>query len=159
MLKLTKKADYGLIALKHLAVNQARGSCQRQRDRRYLRHPAAAAFEDPAEAGESGLSAFRARHQRRLPLGARSARNHRARSHPHHRRPDLPDVVLHRARLLHPVRALHRAGAAAQVHEGILRLLSSITISDMSQEERTDGDTWQPRPPVRADRLRAQPRF
>src|SRR5438477_10029137 len=26
MLKLTKKADYGLIALKHLAVNQTRGS-------------------------------------------------------------------------------------------------------------------------------------
>lgn len=26
MLKLTRKADYGLIALKHLAVNQARGS-------------------------------------------------------------------------------------------------------------------------------------
>ena len=26
MLKLTKKADYGLISLKHLAVNRAKGS-------------------------------------------------------------------------------------------------------------------------------------
>ena len=33
MLKLTKKADYGLIALKHLAVHDA-GEFERQRDRR-----------------------------------------------------------------------------------------------------------------------------
>ena len=51
MLKLTKKADYGLIALKHLAVN-APAQFERQGDRRNLRHSAAAAVEDPAEAGQ-----------------------------------------------------------------------------------------------------------
>ena len=34
-----------------------------------------------------------------------------------------------------------------KVHEGILRLLSSITISDMSQEERGESDVA--KPPVR----------
>ena len=39
MLKLTKKADYGLMAMKHLAEHAASGSMQRQGCSGRLRHP------------------------------------------------------------------------------------------------------------------------
>ena len=62
MLKLTKKADYGLIALRHLAVARAgrMSTVQRfgQRYRRRLRDSAAAAFKSFAKAGARRTADF-----------------------------------------------------------------------------------------------------
>ena len=52
MLRLTKKADYGLMALKYLAEQTGRQCAERQGHRGGVPHSSAAAGEDPADLGE-----------------------------------------------------------------------------------------------------------
>lgn len=139
MLKLTKKADYGLIALKHLAVNQSRGSCsakdiaesygipvpllskilQKLVRAGYLRseHGANGGYQllrDPRE-----ITALEVIRTIDGPIFLTSCfTEHGMCSHSE------------RCNVREPLR---------KVHEGILRLLSSITISDMSRDEPEPG--------------------
>ena len=69
MLKLTKKADYGLMAMKHLAEHATEGSRQRERCRRRLRHSAGGTGQDSAAPGQGWLVAVAAWHQWRLHAG------------------------------------------------------------------------------------------
>jgi hypothetical protein len=87
------------------------GQLQRERDRRNLWNPGGAALEDFAEAGEERIFALRARNQRRLQAGQGGARNH--------------------GFCVHTDKCTVR-DPLQKVHEGILRLLASISIADMS---------------------------
>jgi Rrf2 family protein len=57
MLRLSKKADYALMAMKHLATHIRRRVDQRARDRRGIQHSARADGQGAAEAGARGLLA------------------------------------------------------------------------------------------------------
>ena len=71
MLRLSKKADYALMAMKHLAMRQDAGVVQRPRNRRAVRDPARAAGEGAAAAGARAAAALGAGHAGRV--SARSA--------------------------------------------------------------------------------------
>lgn len=138
MLKLTKKADYGLIALKHLAVNESRGSCsakdiaesygiplpllskilQKLARAGYLRseHGTNGGYRLARGAGEiTALDIIRTIDG---PIFLTSCfTEHGMCSHSE------------RCSVREPLR---------KVHEGILRLLSSITIFDMSQDGESE---------------------
>jgi FeS assembly SUF system regulator len=134
MLKLTKKADYGLIALKHLAVNGLESASAKEIADTYgvplpllskiLQRLAKAGFLR-SEHGTNG--------------GYRLARDPREITALEVIRSIDGPIVLtacftehgfcthtDKCNVREPLR---------KVHEGILRLLSGITISDMSQEE------------------------
>ena len=113
MLKLTKKADYGLIALKHLAVNGPESSSAKEIADTYG-IPVALLSKILQKLAKNGF--LRSEHGTNggYKLARDAARNHGARSDPHHRRPDFPDGLFHRARLLLPHRQVHRARPAAE---------------------------------------------
>lgn len=133
MLKLTKKADYGLIALRHLATSRGGASAKDIADAYRIPLPLLSkVLQNLARAGlllsEQGTHG-----------GYRLARD------PHEitaleviRTIDGPIILTHcfteHAECdqsdLCPVREPLR-----KVHEGILRLLSSISISDMSRDD------------------------
>src|SRR5437879_3974406 len=140
MLKLTKKADYGLIALRHLAVQP-----------RTSRNPrGSASAKDIAESYGIPLPLLSKVLQKLTKSGfllSEQGTNggYRLSRDPHEitaleviRTIDGPIILTHcfteHAECdqgpLCPVREPLR-----KVHEGILRLLSSITISDMSRED------------------------
>ena len=73
MLKLTKKADYALMAMKHLAEHSSPGLAQREGCRRCLWHPARGPGEDSAAPGQGRSAAVAARHQWRIYAGPRGA--------------------------------------------------------------------------------------
>ena len=73
MLKLTKKADYGLIAMKYLA-ERAEGQASSAKDiAEAQRDSVGAAGEDFTAAGPGETVEFAARHQWRVHAGARFA--------------------------------------------------------------------------------------
>src|SRR5690349_20470299 len=135
MLKLTKKADYGLIALRHLACQSKTGSAKEIAERYRIPLPLLSkVLQTLVRAGllvsEQGASG-----------GYKLARD------PHEisaleviRTIDGPIILTHcftehdehecSQSELCPVREPLR-----KVHEGILRLLSSISISDLSHED------------------------
>ena len=140
MLKLTKKADYGLIALKHLAVNQARGSCsakdiadsygiplpllskilQKLARSGFLRseHGVNGGYQLARDPGD--ISALEIIKSIDGPIFLTSCfTEHGMCSHSE------------RCSVREPLR---------KVHEGILKLLSSITISDMSQDDGPEAE-------------------
>jgi Rrf2 family protein len=133
MLKLTKKADYGLIALRHLAVARKAASAKDIADA--YRIPLPLLSKILQKLAKTGLLVS----EQGTHGGYRLARD------PHEitaleviRTIDGPIILTHcfteHAECdqsdLCPVREPLR-----KVHEGILRLLSSITISDMSRED------------------------
>ena len=135
MLKLTKKADYGLIALKHLAVNQVRGSCSAKEIAdcygiplpllsKILQKLGKAGFLQSVQGTNGGYKLARDAGEITTLQVIRSI--------------DGPIVLTacftehgscshsDRCNVREPLR---------KVHEGILRLLSSITIADMTHDE------------------------
>src|ERR1700682_71104 len=133
MLKLTKKADYGLIALRHLASARRSASAKDIADTYRIPLPMLSKIlQNLARAGllvsEQGTHG-----------GYRLSRDsHEITALEVIRAIDGPIILTHcftehaecDQRDLCPVRDPLR-----KVHEGILRLLSSITISDMSQDD------------------------
>ena len=133
MLKLTKKADYGLIALRHLAVARRAASAKDIADTYRIPPPLLSKIlQSLARAGL--LASEQGTHG-----GYRLARD------PHDitaleviRLIDGPIILTHcftehaecdqsdRCTVREPLR---------KVHEGILRLLSSITISDLARDD------------------------
>lgn len=134
MLKLTKKADYGLIALKHLAVNEARGSSSAKEIAdcygiplpllsKILQKLGKAGFLQSEQGTNGGYKLARGAGEITALDVIRSI--------------DGPIVLTacftehgfcshsDRCNVREPLR---------KVHEGILRLLSSITISDMAKD-------------------------
>ena len=73
MLKLSKKADYALIAVRHLATH-TRGLAERIRYRRSLRHFRAAAGEGSAAAGQERFGYGAPWFERWIPVGAAPAK-------------------------------------------------------------------------------------
>lgn len=139
MLKLTKKADYGLIALKHLAVNsQASASAKEIADAygvplpllsKILQKLAKAGFLASEHGTNGGYKLARDPREITALEVIRSI--------------DGPIVLTacftEHGSCTHTERCSVRE-PLRKVHEGILRLLSSITISDMSQEECVELD-------------------
>ncbi len=133
MLKLTKKADYGLIALRHLAATRAPSSAKDIAETYGI--PAALLSKILQRLAREGLLIS----EQGTHGGYRLARD------PHEistleviRTIDGPIILTHcftehtecdqsdRCPVREPLR---------KVHEGILRLLSSITISDLCQDD------------------------
>jgi FeS assembly SUF system regulator len=139
MLKLTKKADYGLIALKHLAVN-----CK-----------ASASAKEIAETYQVPLPLLSKILQKLVKAGFLQSEHgtnggYKLAKDPRDitaleiiRTIDGPIVLTacftEHGSCTHTERCNVRE-PLRKVHEGILRLLSSITISDMSQEECGESD-------------------
>ncbi len=72
MLKLTKKADYGLMAMKHLAEHAEHGACSAKDVADAYQHPARGAGKDFTAAGEGWIVAVAAWDERRIYAGSRS---------------------------------------------------------------------------------------
>lgn len=139
MLKLTKKADYGLIALKHLAVNGQHSASAKEIADTYgvplpllskiLQRLAKAGFLQSEHGTNGGYKLARDPHQITALEVIRSI--------------DGPIVLTacftEHGACTHTDKCSVRE-PLRKVHEGILRLLSNITISDMSQEETGDPD-------------------
>ncbi len=137
MLKLTKKADYGLIALKHLAVKGEESASSKEIADAYgiplpllskiLQKLAKAGFLRSEHGANGGYKL------------ARQAREITALEVIRHI--DGPIVLTacftEHGACSHTERCSVRE-PLRKVHEGILRLLSSITIADMSQGENAE---------------------
>jgi Rrf2 family protein len=140
MLKLTKKADYGLIALKHLAVNQARGSASAKEIADTYGIPLPLLSKILQKLSKAGF--LRSEHGTnggyRLARGAgeiTALEIIRTIDGPIF----LTSCFTEHGFCTHSERCNVRE-PLRRVHEGILRLLSSITISELSQEERVDSE-------------------
>jgi Rrf2 family protein len=135
MLKLTKKADYGLIALKHLAVHEASGSCSAKDIAESYGIPLPLLSKILQKLARSGF--LRSEHGTNG--GYRLAKDAR----------DITALEIIRTidgpifltscftehgMCSHSDRCNVRE-PLRKVHEGILKLLASITISDMTQED------------------------
>jgi FeS assembly SUF system regulator len=139
MLKLTKKADYGLIALKHLAVNDAESASAKEIADTYgvplpllskiLQRLAKAGFLRSEHGTNGGYKLARDPREITALEVIRSI--------------DGPIVLTacftEHGACTHTDKCNVRE-PLRKVHEGILRLLSSITISDMSREENAEAD-------------------
>ncbi len=139
MLKLTKKADYGLIALKHLAVNgQSSASAKEIADTYQIPLPLLSKILQKLV--KSGF--LRSEHGTNG--GYKLAKDPRDITALEIIRTIDGPIVLtacftEHGSCTHTERCNVRE-PLRKVHEGILRLLSSITISDMSQEESGESD-------------------
>ena len=135
MLKLTKKADYGLIALKHLAVNCPGGGASAKDIAETYGIPLALLAKILQKLVRNGLliSEQGANGGYRL---ARDARQITALEVV--RTLDGPIILTacftEHGECSHSEKCIVRA-PLRKVHEGILRLLDSITISDMSSDD------------------------
>jgi FeS assembly SUF system regulator len=134
MLKLTKKADYGLIALKHLAVNQSQGSCSAKDIAESYGIPLPLLSKILQKLARAGF--LRSEHGTnggyRLARGAAEITALdiiKAIDGPIF----LTSCFTEHGMCSHSERCNVRE-PLRKVHEGILRLLSSITIFDMSQD-------------------------
>lgn len=146
MLKLTKKADYGLIALKHLAVNGQESASAKDIAETYgiplpllskiLQKLAKGGFLRSEHGTNGGYKLARDPRQ----ITALEVIRHI----------DGPIVLTacftEHGACTHSDKCSVRE-PLRKVHEGILRLLSSITISDMSQDEGVEIDTGKTTPP------------
>lgn len=135
MLKLTKKADYGLIALKHLAVNQATGSSSAKDIAECYGIPLPLLSKILQKLARAGF--LRSEHGTnggyRLARDAReitALEVVRAIDGPIF----LTSCFTEHGMCSHSERCSVRE-PLKKVHEGILRLLQDITISDMSQDD------------------------
>jgi FeS assembly SUF system regulator len=133
MLKLTKKADYGLIALKHLVNSQASASAKEIADTygipvallsKILQKLVKAGFLNSEHGANGGYKLARD------PRGITALEVIRSIDGPI----VLTACFTEHGACTHSSRCSVRE-PLRKVHEGILRLLSSITISDMSQED------------------------
>jgi FeS assembly SUF system regulator len=135
MLKLTKKADYGLIALKHLTVNRAKGSSSAKEIADSYGIPLPLLSKILQKLARSGF--LRSEHGTNG--GYQLARDPRTITALEVIRTIDGPIVLtacftEHGRCNHSEKCSVRE-PLRKVHEGILQLLSSITIYEMSQEE------------------------
>ncbi len=140
MLKLTKKADYGLIALKHLAVNAPASSSAKEIAEAYG-IPAALLSKILQKLVKNGF--LRSEHGTNG--GYKLARDPREiTAYEVIRTIDGPIFLTtcftEHGYCVHSDKCTVR-DPLQKVHEGILRLLASISISDMSSEIRTEDET------------------
>lgn len=137
MLKLTKKADYGLIALKHLAVYHGRSSASAKEIAGRYRIPLPLLSKVLQKLAKSGFLAA----EQGTRGGYRLARDPRRISALEVIRAIDGPIILtscfhgecdqsERCTVREPLR---------RVHEGILSLLDGITITDMASDERLHG--------------------
>ena len=141
MLRLTKKADYGLMALKYLAEQaEAGGSAQQTQSasasakdyRGGVSHSAAAAGQDSADADPRRHPRLARRDQRRLLAGPSGFGDHCVRGHPRHRRPAVHHQLHHHSRHLRPAR-----------HCTIKEPLRKVNDTHQGHAERTSASpTW-----------------
>ena len=139
MLKLTKKADYGLIAVKHLAELGPNGSCSAKDIAEAYRIPSEALAKILQRLTRAKLLVSHHGTNGGYVLG-RDARQISALEVI--RAIDGPLFIT--SCLPHDTGGCEQSGCCTvreplrKVHEGILQLLNTITISDMSKEEPTD---------------------
>jgi Rrf2 family protein len=138
MLKLTKKADYGLIALKHLAVNQSRGSCSAKDIAETYGIPLPLLSKILQKLAKNGF--LRSEHGTnggyqlaRDPQDITALEVIRLIDGPIF----LTSCFTEHGMCSHSERCNVRE-PLRKVHEGILKLLTQITISEMSQDECAD---------------------
>jgi Rrf2 family protein len=137
MLKLTKKADYGLIALKHLAVNAPASSSAKEIAESYG-IPAALLSKILQKLVKNGF--LRSEHGTNG--GYKLARDpHEITAYEVIRTIDGPIFLTacftEHGYCVHTDKCTVR-DPLQKVHEGILRLLASISISDMSADSRNE---------------------
>ena len=138
MLKLTKKADYGLIALKHLAVNASHGVASAKEIAEAYHIPLPLLAKVLQKLNKSGLL----RSEQGTNGGYRLARNPREIT--------TLDAIrtIDGPIILTPCFTEHGEGCSQsdkctvreplrKVHEGILNLLGGISIWDLAQDEST----------------------
>jgi Rrf2 family protein len=156
MLKLTKKADYGLIALKHLAVNLARGSSSAKEIADTYGIPLPLLSKILQKLSKAGF--LRSEHGTNG--GYKLARG-----------PEeitaleiiktidgpifLTSCFTEHGFCTHSERCSVRE-PLRRVHEGILRLLSNITISELSKEDAGDGRLYELAAPAPVGTLRSE---
>lgn len=141
MLKLTKKADYGLISLKHLTLHRASGSASAKEISEAYRIPLPILAKVLQRLVHQGFLVS----EQGTNGGYRLARDPRTISTLEVIRAIDGPIILtscftdhsdcglsHNCTVREPLR---------KVHEGILRLLESITISDLSDDEFTGTGT------------------
>jgi Rrf2 family protein len=135
MLKLTKKADYGLIALKHLAVNQTRGSSSAKEIADCYGIPLPLLSKILQKLGKSGFL----RSEQGTNGGYKLARDPREITALEVIHSIDGPIVLTACFTAHGFCShsdkCNVREPLRKVHEGILKLLSSITIFDMSHDE------------------------
>jgi Rrf2 family protein len=140
MLKLTKKADYGLIALKHLAMNAPASSSAKEIAETYG-VPAALLSKILQKLVKNGF--LQSEHGTNG--GYKLARDPRdITAYEVIRTIDGPVFLTacftEHGYCCHTDKCIVR-DPLQKVHEGILRLLASISISDMSADSKTDSKT------------------
>ena len=144
MLKLTRRADYGLIALTHLAVHRSRESASAKEIAEHYRIPLPLLSKVLQQLGRSGLVTA----EQGTRGGYRLARDPRTISALEVIRAiDGPITLTSCIDDLDECNHTERCSVREplrKVHEGILGLLADITISDMTEEED------EPRPSPRA---------
>jgi len=135
MLKLTRRADYGLIALKHLAVHRQKGSASAKEIAGFYRIPLPLLSKVLQQLGRSGFVTA----EQGTRGGYRLARDPRTINALEVIRAIDGPIILtscltedgdcdhtERCTVREPLR---------KIHEGILGLLSGITITDMTEED------------------------
>jgi FeS assembly SUF system regulator len=146
MLKLTKKADYGLIALKHLAVKgPASASAKEIADSYGIPLPLLSKILQKLAKGGFLRSEHGTNGGYKL---ARDARQITALEVIRH----IDGPIVLTACFTEHGACTHSGKCSVReplrkVHEGILRLLSSITISDMSQDDGIEIEVGKAAPP------------
>jgi Rrf2 family protein len=135
MLKLTKKADYGLISLKHMALNRAKGSASAKEMADAYRIPLPILSKVLQKLAREGLLVS----EQGSNGGYRLARDPRKITTLEVIRSIDGPIILTACFTDHA--DCDQSGACTvreplrKVHEGILRLLDSITISDLSDDD------------------------
>ena len=117
MLRLSKKADYALMAMKHLATRPDGGVGERPGDRRAVRHSHRADGEGPAAPRPARPADVAPGHARRLSPRAAAVGDFGRRRDPGDRRPADGDRLFDRRRQLRPVREVQRSRSAV-AHQG-----------------------------------------
>jgi Rrf2 family protein len=140
MLKLTKRADYGLIALKHLAVYRRRGSASAKEIAASYRIPLPLLSKVLQQLARSGLVTA----EQGTRGGYRLARDPRSISALEVIRAIEGPIILTSCFTDDGECGLSESCTVREplrkVHEGILNLLSGITITDMSEQEMEAAD-------------------
>jgi len=156
MLKLTKRADYGLISLKHLTMNRQKGSASAKElaDTYGIPVPMLAKVlqklvRDGFLVSEQGTNG-----------GYKLARDPSTITALEVIRAIDGPIILTTCFTSHGDCDLSRQCTVREplrrVHEGILKLLDSITITDLSADEEPPGERQEPRPGVIALTVLAQ---
>jgi Rrf2 family protein len=150
MLKLTKKADYGLIALKHLAMLQAKPSIARE----------TASAKEMADVYQIPLPLFSKVLQKLTKAGFLKSEHGTNGGYRLAKSPDkittlevvmsIDGPVVLTSCFTHEGCDQHNSCNVREplrkVHEGIMRLLGSITISDMANDDIAEFNVPPPQP-------------